>query len=268
MTARIASAIVGMPVLALSVWAGGLWFSLLLALAAVMASLELCGMARRWGSRPMAAGAAVWAGGLVGGAHLGSVGVSVSTALPALAGAGLVASLAQTVASPRNRPGLTDWGITLGVALATGGLLGYGPLLRGLEQGRAWVFFLIFVVFAADTAAFIVGRRIGRRPLAPAISPRKTWEGAVAGLLGGTGAGVALIALFGLNVAPAVAAGFGALISAVGQLGDLTESWLKRIAGVKDSGWVIPGHGGVLDRLDSIVFNLALVYHLVIWVAQ
>jgi phosphatidate cytidylyltransferase len=185
-----------------------------------------------------------------------------------VAAVGTLALVAALLWSLRSAPSLGDWGATAGAAVLAGGLLAYGPLLRGLDQGREWVFLVVFVTFAADTSAFFVGRAIGNRPLAPKTSPGKTWEGAVGGLLGAMGAGVALTQVLGLDMTVAAALALGALMGVVGQLGDLGESWIKRAAGIKDSGWLIPGHGGVLDRLDSIVFNLVLVYHFTIWATQ
>ena len=123
---------------------------------------------------------------------------------------------------------------------------------------------MLLVTFATDTSAFFVGRAIGKRPLAPAISPSKTREGAVGGIVGALVASVAAVYVFDLNVALWKTIAIGVSIGIVGQLGDLVESRLKRIAGVKDSGSLVPGHGGVLDRLDSIVFNLVVVYYFVV----
>jgi phosphatidate cytidylyltransferase len=137
-----------------------------------------------------------------------------------------------------------------------------------------WLAFAILVTFAADTAAFFTGRRIGRRRMAPSISPGKTWEGTAGGLAGGTAAGAALAAIFtsvtagtGLEFAlePAVGAAFGLVMAVAAALGDLGESWLKRRAGAKDAGTLIPGHGGFLDRLDSLAPNLVIVYYARIW---
>ena len=167
---------------------------------------------------------------------------------------------------PKARP--ADWAITLAAALYAGGLLAHAPLLRGLEDGREWVFVVVLVTFAADTAAFFFGRSFGRTPLAPTISPGKTWEGAGAALVAAIVAAPGLTAVFTLGVALPGTLALGALMGVVGQSGDLLESRLKRAARVKDSGWLLPGHGGVLDRLDSIVFNLALVYYFVMWAAS
>ena len=123
---------------------------------------------------------------------------------------------------------------------------------------------LLLVTFATDAGAFFVGKAIGKTSLAPSISPSKTWEGAVGGVLVAIGASMGVIYALSLDVVLWYAILLGALMGIVGQVGDLVESRLKRIAGVKDSGRFLPGHGGLLDRLDSIVFNLVVVYYLVI----
>ena len=274
MTSRIASAAVALPLLVLVIWAGSPWFTLLVAVAAAVGALELCQMARQRGRRPMSLVAAGWAVAMVAGSHFMASGSSVPTPLTAvvvsaaIAGFGTLTSLVWLIWRSRQGVGLADWAISAGAALYAGGLLAYGPLLRGLDRGGEWIFFLVLVTFAADTSAFFTGRRIGKRQLAPTISPGKTWEGAMGGLLAAMGVSVAAAGGLGLDMKLAVALVLGALMGGVGQVGDLVESWLKRLAGVKDSGWLIPGHGGVLDRLDSIVFNLVLLYHFVIWAVQ
>ncbi|MCH7483458.1 MAG: phosphatidate cytidylyltransferase [Chloroflexi bacterium] len=117
------------------------------------------------------------------------------------------------------------------------------------------------LTFATDTGAYAVGKLVGRHKMAPRISPGKTWEGAAGGLVAGTGATVALVAVLGpIETALAAAALLGAGIAIAGQAGDLAESWLKRLAGAKDSGTLIPGHGGILDRMDSLFPVFPLVY--------
>ena len=126
----------------------------------------------------------------------------------------------------------------------------------------------MFTTFASDTTAFFIGRAVGRFPLAPRISPGKTWEGAIAGIFGAI-----IISLFftlpttlGLPIGYLSAILLGILVSIFGQLGDLVESLLKRNIGVKESSDLIPGHGGFLDRMDSVVFAGIVVYYYVIWV--
>ena len=138
--------------------------------------------------------------------------------------------------------------------------------LRGLDDGRNWVFFALFTNFGSDTAAFFTGRALGRHHLAPQISPSKTWEGAIGGILGA----IIISLLFTLPPALSLPLSYGQaillglLVSIFGQLGDLVESLLKRNMGVKDSGRLVPGHGGALDRIDSIVFAGVVVYYWVL----
>ena len=268
MALRVASAAVGLPLLSALVWLGPPWFSLLLAALAALGALEICRMALPRGGRPMVPLAMLWAVTLVAGGHLVATGSAVWIVLAAVAGVWAASAAAWGLARWRDADRASDWGITAAAALLTGGFLSYGPLLRELAQGRDWVFLLLMVTFATDTGALFVGRGVGRRPLAPTVSPGKTWEGAIGGLVTAIAACVALASALDLDMSPALAAVLGALMGVAGQAGDLAESRLKRTAGVKDSGWLIPGHGGVLDRMDSIVLNLVLVYYFVIWAVQ
>ena len=147
----------------------------------------------------------------------------------------------------------------LGVAYA-GGLFSYASLLREGPDGRQLVYFVALTTWAGDIGAYYVGSRLGRRLLAPRVSPKKTMEGA----LGGIAATVLIAALGSGWVWPrfplATAVWVGGLLAVVGMLGDLSESLVKRAAGVKDSGTIIPGHGGVLDRLDSVFFCVPTLY--------
>ena len=134
--------------------------------------------------------------------------------------------------------------------------------LRLGDVGLQWTALAFLVTFATDTGAYAVGRAVGRRKLAPSISPGKTWEGAVGGLVGAAAAAVALVALLdGIEslILPAIVLGLG--VAVVAQAGDLLESKIKRMAGAKDSGRLIPGHGGLLDRLDSLLPVFPLVYY-------
>jgi phosphatidate cytidylyltransferase len=140
-------------------------------------------------------------------------------------------------------------------------LLGHFIWLRYLFQGEWWVLWLLLVIFASDTGAFYLGKLLGRAKLYPAVSPGKTWAGAwggiAASLVVGVGAGHWLL----LGVSPLFMAGLALLLAVVGLLGDLFESMLKRQMQVKDASQLLPGHGGMLDRLDSLLFAApALVY--------
>ncbi len=264
MLARIATASVGVPVLVLLIWAGSYWFTGAVALVAALGALEMCGLARRWGDRPVVVLAVPGAAGLVGAGHLlGSMEGSDQIAALVVSAAVL---LSVTLVICRHGSGsmLSGLAVTAAAALYTGGLLLHAPLLRALDNGMEWVLLLLLTTFANDTASLFVGRLVGRRRLAPAISPSKTIEGSVGGILGALAVSVAAFHVLGIDATVAEALAVGLLIAVVGQLGDLVESRLKRQAGADSSGLLLPGHGGLLDRLDSIVFNLAVVYHLAV----
>jgi len=138
-------------------------------------------------------------------------------------------------------------------------LLGFAIWLRQLPDGASWIVFLLAVTWSGETAAYLVGSRIGRHRLAPTISPAKTVEGALAQLLSSIlVGGLSGWWLFGSS--PAALVG-GLLLGVVGQCGDLAESVLKRSAHTKDTGELIPGHGGLLDRLDSLLFNAPALFY-------
>ena len=129
-------------------------------------------------------------------------------------------------------------------------------------MGRAWLLLALLTVFATDTGAYFTGRAIGRHPMAPRISPNKTWEGAAGGLGAAVIAVVALGLAFDVDTPRWQQVIIGVAVGVASQLGDLLESRLKRVSNVKDAGSIIPGHGGVLDRLDSIVVSIPVVYYL------
>ncbi len=150
--------------------------------------------------------------------------------------------------------------------------------------GRNWVLFALLTTFATDTGAYLVGRAIGRHPMAPGISPNKTWEGAVGGFIGAIIAALLLERLLNLGLGTPGLTGdlsgvwsqawnwqpllIGATVGIVAQLGDLLESKLKRLSQVKDAGGLMPGHGGLLDRLDSLLITIPVVYYLLVAVLR
>jgi phosphatidate cytidylyltransferase len=147
-------------------------------------------------------------------------------------------------------------------------LLGYLILLRNHPSGLNWILLILFIVMSGDSAAYFFGSWFGKHKLYPAVSPNKSVEGALFGLAGSvTGAMVAKLIYFSeLSVVNGILAAL--LIGTLGQLGDLFESMIKRSCGVKDSGRIIPGHGGILDRLDSILFAAPATYYYATFVSD
>ncbi len=146
-------------------------------------------------------------------------------------------------------------------------MLGHLGLIRLLPFGREWIFLVLVVIMAGDTAAYFVGSAVGRRKLYPAISPNKSIEGALGGLVGSLAGAFLVRATFFPQISLVDVFFFGVVVAAAGQVGDLFESMLKRSCGVKDSGTIIPGHGGILDRLDSLLFAFPLAYYYALWVS-
>nr|CRH05173.1 Phosphatidate cytidylyltransferase [Candidatus Magnetococcus massalia] len=133
-------------------------------------------------------------------------------------------------------------------------------VIHGLQQGSGWVMMILFIMWGTDSGAYFAGRFFGTAKLAPHVSPKKTWQGFWGGLAIGTAAGVGIALALGLQLALSLLIVTSLFLSLAGQLGDLVESLMKRQAGIKDSGNIIPGHGGLLDRLDSLIYTAPPFY--------
>lgn len=274
MKRRIITALCGIPLLLAFIWFDTPSFPifiLLIGALAAIAALEFYRLVALSGARPLTLFGVIWCLLFVAGAYI-DANYEVGEFVPSVLGSAVVLPLAWLFLFSRERS-MANWAWTLAGILYLGWVLGHFVSLRELDQGRGWVILVVFSVFACDTAAFLVGRAWGRRPLAPTVSPQKTWEGAVGGFIAAPAAAVILYALLdvkGLSLPGSYAqiVLIGCLVGIFAQAGDLVESLLKRRAGVKDSGGLMPGHGGVLDRIDSLVFTVAIVYYYVIWVVE
>jgi phosphatidate cytidylyltransferase len=259
------------PLLVVVVWFGGeRGFTVLMAVFGILAALEFYRMAARAKLLPFTCFGLVWTAFFILGRNselLSFLTPYFTTGLlmPLLLTSAVVIPLIGLLARRQKEGAFNSWVWTVAGILYVGWLLGHLVALRGLEDGRNWVFFILFVTWASDTFAFFVGRKFGRHKLAPGISPGKTWEGAAGGVV----AAVIMSILFftptpfRLPLTSWQAIPLAVLVSIFGQLGDLVESMLKRNMGVKDSGSLMPGHGGVLDRIDSLVFASVVVYYVV-----
>ena len=274
MTTRVNTALLGLPILFIIIWVGDPLFSIVVVAIAAMGAWEFCQIAQHTGKKPMTRFAIIWASIFVVVSYIlttNSSGVDpivfmTLNALTAISGI-TISGLYVIIYHPHGTK-LSNWITTISASIYTGGLISYSVLILNLDHGREWICVLILAVFANDTLAFLTGRYLGKTPLAPNTSPGKTVEGAVGGIFGALLTSLATITIFDLETHLLGVIVLGILIGITAQGGDLLESKIKRHFDVKDSGWIIPGHGGVLDRLDSIVFNLVLVYYFIIWATQ
>ncbi|UCC82417.1 MAG: phosphatidate cytidylyltransferase [Gemmatimonadota bacterium] len=263
---RVGVALIGIPVAVGLVFLGGYWLAGFVTLLAMAAAWEFAVMHRASGvpaAPPVAAGLA--AAYVLLAANLSLETYLVSVTLVTLV---VIASLA-IVAAAEARPGALVMTSVFG-ALYTGATLGFALRLRaegGTAPGLAGAAVLMLpvaITWLGDTVAYFVGKAIGRHELAPVISPKKTWEGAIAGFFATAGGALLYVALTRSLVPWTMSAGellgLGAMVAVVGQAGDLVESRFKRECGVKDSSGLLPGHGGILDRLDAVFFVFPFAY--------
>jgi phosphatidate cytidylyltransferase len=276
---RVGFALVAIPLALALVWYGGMPLALLLAIAAALGARELFDLAARGSVR------AIRPLGLVSAAVLPPVvyaamatpkiGTWISDWWPYLVGIWIVVLLSWilTIRSPADRP-LSAASVTLLTVVYTGALPAFLLAIRHTHYplrswGGAWlVFFPLVVTWVCDTAAMFGGRALGGPKLAPAVSPGKTRSGSTVGVIGGLLIAPLFAGLIFPRVGVEVPLGqllvIAGVLSVIGQVGDLAESLFKREAGVKDSSQLIPGHGGVLDRFDSLYFvipSAAALYH-------
>ncbi len=234
------------------------WF-VVLGLAASIVCVEFYSLARHAGYRPVVA-----------------VGVAMVLALVtqtfleldltwAILGLGLVTTVIWGYALQASSESfVADWACTFVGVLYSGGLMLHGILLRNLADGLAWGALALVGTWSCDIFAYLIGKVWGRNKFAPRISPKKTWEGAIAGFI--CSVAVVMLAAWVLSLPLVPTLGLAIAIPLATIAGDLTESMLKRSAGIKDTGNWLPGHGGLLDRLDSLLFVIPTVYYYVLYV--
>ncbi len=270
LTKRVLFAVVAIPVVAGTLYYGGAPLAILLSVAASLAAWEYNRLAAAAGARPMMAWGVILAALLPLAVHAARLGLWV----PPLAVVALLVLLLPSVAlwtrgstgKPIEAVATTLFGIWY-----TGGMLAFGYALRyhrfavGDLAGALLVFFPMVITWLNDTGAFVAGRAIGGRKLMPSVSPGKTVAGAIGGLVASIVATWAYVTFLllphaGLGLSLVGIVVFGVAMSITAQVGDLVESLFKREAGVKDSSALIPGHGGVLDRVDSLLFTIPVAY--------
>ena len=258
---RILSSLVLIPIVLVLTYMGGPYFALLVVVMGLLAAYEFYQIVRQAGYRPFTAVGLALAASLFLDAYAPQMGIWRW----AVAAAVMMPMVWQIL--QKDMEGfLTGWALTLAGAIYIGGLFGHMILVRNLPQGLGWVLVTYAGIWVCDSAAYFAGVNLGRHGFFTHISPRKTWEGAIGGFAAGTVATMVAGHLLGL----ALWQGFvlGVLLVVGATLGDLAESLIKRQVGVKDSGTLIPGHGGVLDRIDSLIFGGVIVYYFVTWIVH
>jgi phosphatidate cytidylyltransferase len=271
---RIITSAWAIPLLGVVIWFGEPYFTIFIAIVGLLAMIEFSRLTNVIKDKSLTIFGVIWTllFIVIRNPNIQSriePYTSLDILYPFLFTAGIAVSLIILLTRKQKQGAFTDWACIFAGILYVGWLLSYLVALRSLDGGRSWVFLAIFATFGSDSAAFLIGKTIGKNKLAPVVSPNKTWEGSIGGLLGAV-----IISLFFLLPTPVRLTAYvnwwqiiilGLLISVFGQLGDLVESLLKRNTGVKDSGNLFPGHGGMLDRMDSIVFAVVVVYYWVVW---
>jgi phosphatidate cytidylyltransferase len=263
---RALSAVVLIPLVALVTYAGGWVLAGVVLLVALLAGHELFALMEKAGYCPSL---------IASGAVMAAFVVAARFPTPDLLGAVLAASAIGTLVHQLLRPPeghpTQSWALTLGAALWLGFLGSHFVLLRdlspefGLGLGTRWLVLAFLVTWINDSAAYFVGKAIGRHPCCPYLSPKKTWEGTIGGWLGGVAATM-LLGYWLVDLPWAYGLALGALVATVAPLGDLAKSMVKRQMAVKDFSGLIPGHGGMFDRIDSLLFVVPVVYYFVVLV--
>lgn len=251
---RFLSAIILVPVVMGAAYVGGLWFFALIVLAASIAGYEFFHMMKLGGYKPSPFWGLVLIWLLLADARYPAWQLS----RPALTGV-IVLSLSWELWRKDTTTPTVDWALTIAGGLYLGWTTSHFISLRDAPRGLEWIAFTLISTWIADTGAYFIGTYLGRHKSFPRLSPKKTWEGTIGGWFCGLVAALLIGRYIGLSFMHSLA--LGALVSAFSPLGDLAVSMMKRQVGVKDSSGLIPGHGGMLDRMDSLLFAVVVVYY-------
>ncbi len=268
MLERMLTVLVAVPIIFMSAYLGGLWFFALVAVLTLISLNEFYNMMKAKGMSPYYT---------IGNLFTLCIIVFVQFTLKhpnwepvssLILTSAIITTFSAAIFIRRSSMAVANIGITILGVLYIGWLFSYLVFLRALTPHGIYLFLLMFSIWGNDSAAYLFGKRFGKKQLSPIISPNKTVEGAIAGLV----MAIAVSMFFGMMIEQAHFAlnwfhylAVGAIIGIFGQISDLSESLIKRDAGFKDSSKIVPGHGGVLDRMDSFIFTAPLLYYYVSW---
>lgn len=266
---RVISAILGIPVLLLISWLGNWFFVAGVILLATLGWLEFRNMTQEMELIPPNILGLVLVVIFPIAAYFDSNGTSLQILVHLPFVVLFLTTAGFIISYPKYS--LMDTAVTLWGVLYIGGLFSFWVLLRESTQGFNWLLFAFIITWAVDTGAYLVGRKWGRCKPWPNLSPNKTIAGAVGGMIFSVITSLFVAEVFalwgGLLLKPSWAILLGLILGITAQAGDLVESGIKRLAKVKDSGSLIPGHGGVLDRFDSLLLTIPTVYYFVLFVS-
>jgi phosphatidate cytidylyltransferase len=263
---RVITAVILLPIVIGLNYLGGLPFLALVALSLSIAEVEFCRLMTKGGFHPTP----IFGLGSVWLFLLDAQFPSYGLLRPGLALV-LLVSLAWQLRRRQGSP-VADWALTIAGGLYLG-VCGASMIgLRSMDDRGWWLLLTLSAIMCADSGAYFAGRTWGRRKLAPSLSPAKTWEGYWAGIVAGSLGALLIALLWGaltkepFNITHSLI--LGLLIATLAPVGDLAISMIKRQVGAKDSGRIIPGHGGALDRLDSVLWAAVIGYYYVLWIVK
>lgn len=260
--ARLITILIGAPIMWAAVYFGGLALLALVLILALFSLNEFYNLMMKKGYYP-----AYWVGNVMTIFFIVfsyySLSKSWEPAHSAILTIAAMLALMSGIFLKREKDTIVDVAVTLLGMIYIGWFFSYFLFLRNLTEHGAYLFFLMFTIWAMDIVAYLVGKKFGRHKMAPSISPNKSWEGAIAGFIVCVIAADIFSGFAMINGTHALI--LGAIIGIVAQLSDLVESVIKRDAGVKDAGNLLPGHGGILDRMDSFILTVPILYYYIVW---
>jgi phosphatidate cytidylyltransferase len=265
---RLLSAAVLIPLVAGLTYAGGWLLAGVLIVVLIRSVYELFQLMAKAGYRPSLVASGLLVAGFLVVARFPQPGLAA-----AVLTAGVIGSLVWHLLRPPEGHPTQSWALTLGAALWLGWLGSHFVLLRdlsapfGLGLGTRWLVMVFLVTWINDSAAYFVGKAVGRHPCCPYLSPKKTWEGTIGGWIGGVAATV-LLGLWLVDLPWFHGLALGLLVATLAPFGDLAKSMVKRQMGVKDFSSLIPGHGGMFDRIDSLLFVAPAIYYYIMLVLR
>lgn len=266
---RILTVILALPFVIAAGVLGGMWLFILVAVVLSLAAVEFCQLMSKGPFRPPVAFAVAMVWLLVLDAQFPNLYFVEQRFLDLGLSIVLLGSLTWQLAHRHGHP-TADWALSIAGGLYVGWSGAHFLRIRHLPEGFWWLLMIVSVTWAADAMAYMAGHQWGRHKMAPRLSPGKSWEGWIGGVVAGAGVGAGVAVLWDViagpsGLTPAMGLLLGLVLGALTPLGDLSISMMKRQVGADDSGSLFPGHGGALDRLDSLLWAAVIGYYLAVW---